>query len=85
MGWRLVRPGEFWQAFLVDDEKGRGEGRRGCCCSDRDGVNSIDIAIAVGKILDQCAHEVAPYGLKASGQEPANRNSNIVVHAVLRQ
>ena len=48
-------------------------------------VNSIDIAIAVGKILDQCTHEVAPYGMKASGQEPANRNSKIVVHAVLKQ
>lgn len=46
---------------------------------------SVDIAIAVGHILDQCTHEVAPYGLKASGQERANGNPDIVVHAVLKE
>jgi hypothetical protein len=48
-------------------------------------VNSIDIAIAVGHILDQCTHEVVPYGMKSSGEEKANRNGDIVVHAVLKQ
>ena len=48
-------------------------------------TNSVDIAIAVGHILDQCTHEVAPYGMKASGEEKANRNGDIVVHAVLKQ
>ena len=48
-------------------------------------TNSIDIAIAVGHILDQCTHEVVPYGMRASGEEKANRNADIVVHAVLKQ
>jgi hypothetical protein len=44
--------------------------------------SSIDIAVAVGKILDACTHEVVPYGLRASGEMLAPSNENISVHAV---
>jgi hypothetical protein len=43
---------------------------------------SLDIAVAVGHILDACTHEVVPYGMKASGEKLANGNPNISVHAV---
>jgi hypothetical protein len=43
---------------------------------------SLDIAVAVGQILDACTHEVVPYGMKASGEKLANGNPNISVHAV---
>jgi hypothetical protein len=46
---------------------------------------SVDIAIAVGKILDACTHEVAPFGLRASGELAANNNPDIIVHAVLNE
>jgi hypothetical protein len=45
-------------------------------------ICSLDIAVAVGQILDACTHEVVPYGMKASGEKLANGNPNISVHAV---
>lgn len=46
---------------------------------------SVDIAIAVGRILDACTHDTGPpMGVRSSGETDANGNGDIVVHAVLK-
>jgi hypothetical protein len=52
------------------------------CFSD---CESVDIAIAVGKILDSCTHDTGPpMGVRSAGQTDAEHNGNIRVHAVLK-
>jgi hypothetical protein len=46
-------------------------------------ARSIDIAVAVGHILDQCTAEVGGVGWRAAGVEQANGNPDIYVHALL--
>ncbi|KAM0701037.1 hypothetical protein Q7P35_011398 [Cladosporium inversicolor] len=43
----------------------------------------IDIAVAVGHILDQCTKEVGGIGWRAVGVEQTNGNPDIYVHALL--
>lgn len=46
---------------------------------------SVDIAIAVGKILDSCTHDTGPpMGVRSAGQTDAEHNGDIRVHAVLK-
>lgn len=48
-------------------------------------ATSVDIAIAVGHILDQCTSNIVPYGTVTAGQAYANNNQKIRVHAVHKQ
>jgi hypothetical protein len=46
---------------------------------------SIDIAIAVGRILDSCTEDTGPpQGVRSAGQTDANNNGDIVVIAVAK-
>jgi len=46
---------------------------------------SVDIAIAVGRILDACTEDTGPpQGVRSAGQTDANNNGDIVVIAVAK-